>query len=96
MIRTFEVQNVKCKGCANTLVDGLSNDFSNVAIDLSVKPRKITLELEDSQLEKLILKLRSLGYPLVTDDLTTFQTVITTAKSFVSCAIGKIEGKKGV
>ncbi len=94
MIRTFEVQNVKCGGCAGTLMKELSKDFSQVQVNLDVEPRQITLDIEESQLEKLILKLRSLGYPLTTDNLTTFQTVSTTAKSFVSCAIGKIDNIK--
>ena len=39
--------------------------------------------------EVLKLKLRSLGYPLTTDELSGFEKATTTAKSFVSCAIGK-------
>ncbi len=94
MTRTFEIQNVKCVRCAETLIKELSNNFSEVKISLDVEPRQITLELEDSQIEQLILKLRKLGYPLSTDKLNTFQTIITTAKSFVSCAVSKIENSK--
>ncbi len=94
MIRTFEVQNVKCGGCAGTLIKELSKDFKDVKINLDVDPAEVTVDMDVSQLEELILKLRSLGYPLTTDDLSTFQTVATTAKSFVSCAIGKIDNMK--
>ncbi len=94
MERTFEIQNVKCEGCAGTLVKELSNDFSKVTVNLDVEPRQVTLELEDSQLEQLILKLRNLGYPLTTDKLNTFQTMRTTTKSFISCATGKIDNIK--
>lgn len=89
----FEVKNVKCGGCANTLKKSLLEDFGEVEVDLEVEPRTITLEIEEHQIEALKLKLRSLGYPLIDDELNTFQTVGTTAKSFVSCAIGKMDNK---
>lgn len=91
MQQTFEVLNVKCGGCANTLIKSLANDFGEVNVDLECEPRKITLHIEDNQTEKLKLKLRSLGYPLITDELNTLQTLTTSAKSFVSCAIGKMD-----
>ena len=91
MKQTFEVHNVKCGGCANTLTKSLKDDFSSVEVDLSVNPRKITLDIEDNKIEELKLKLRSLGYPLTNDELSGFEKATTTAKSFVSCAIGKID-----
>lgn len=90
MKRIFKVNNVKCGGCAGTLTKDLLKDFGEVSVNLDVEPREITLHVEDEQLEELKLRLRSLGYPLVTDELSTFQTVSTTAKSYVSCAVGKI------
>lgn len=90
MKQTLEVENVKCGGCANTLITSLKEEFGNVEVNLDVNPRKITLDLEDSKKEALKLKLRSLGYPLSSDDLSGFQKATTTAKSFVSCAIGKM------
>ena len=91
MKQTFEVHNVKCGGCANTLTKSLKDDFGSVEVDLSVNPRKITLDIVDNQIEELKLKLRSLGYPLTNDELSGFEKATTTAKSFVSCAIGKID-----
>ncbi|CAA6812968.1 MAG: Heavy metal transporter [uncultured Sulfurovum sp.] len=94
MKQTFEVKNVKCSGCAGTLKKALLEEFGEVEVDLEVEPRKITLDVEERQMEALKLKLRSLGYPLTSDNLNSFQTVGTTAKSFVSCAIGKMDEKK--
>ena len=91
MKQTFEVHNVKCGGCANTLTKSLKDDFGSVEVDLSVNPRKITLDIEDNQIEELKFKLRGLGYPLTNDELSGFEKATTTAKSFVSCAIGKID-----
>ena len=91
MKQTLEVLNVKCGGCASTLVKSLKDEFGEVLVDLEVHPRKITLDIEDEKLETLKLKLRSLGYPLTTDELSGLEKAATTAKSFVSCAIGKFD-----
>lgn len=90
MKQVFEVENVKCGGCANTLITSLKDEFGEVLVDLDVHPRKITLDLEDEKKESLKLKLRALGYPLSSDELSGLQKATTTAKSFVSCAIGKM------
>jgi len=95
MKQTFEVHNVKCGGCANTLINSLKEEFGEVTVDLEVHPRKITLDIEDEKKEELKLKLRGLGYPLTSDELSGFDKAATTAKSFVSCAVGKFNVATG-
>ena len=90
MKQTFEVLNVKCGACANTLIKSLKEEFGDVEVNLELHPRQITLDIEDSKKEALKLKLRSLGYPLTSDELSGFEKATTTAKSFISCAIGKM------
>ena len=90
MKQTFEVINVKCGGCANTLKTALKEKFGEVDVNLEVEPRQITLEIEESKLPALRTKLKSLGYPMSDEDLTTMEGFSTTAKSFVSCAVGKM------
>jgi copper chaperone CopZ len=91
MEQTFQVQNVKCGGCANTLRKALEDEFGEVRVELRKEPREITLEIEDNQIEILREKLKSIGYPLADEDLNTLDTISTKAKSFVSCAIGKMD-----
>ena len=91
MVQKFQVLHVKCGGCANTLRKELSEDFEDVDVDLSTEPREISLDIDESRIEELKLKLRSIGYPLATDDLSLLEELSTTAKSYVSCAIGKID-----
>ena len=93
MKQTYQVKNVKCGGCAGTLKKSLLEEFGEVEVNLEVEPREITLNMDGKNEEVLKLKLRKLGYPLVTDELSAFSTVSTTAKSFVSCAIGKIDNQ---
>mgnify|MGYP000872185746 FL=1 len=90
-LQSFEVNNVKCGGCANTLKKSLKEDFGDVEVNLEVTPRVITLDIDDTKIDTLKSKLRTLGYPLVTDELSTLENIQTKAKSFVSCAIGKLD-----
>jgi len=90
MKQTFEVINVKCGGCANTLTTKLVEEFGEVEVNLEVEPRQITLEIEESAVPALRTKLKKLGYPMSDEDLTTIEGFSTTAKSFVSCAVGKM------
>jgi len=90
MKQTFEVINVKCGGCAGTLKDKLKNDFGEVEVDLNVEPRKITLDIEDENIEALAAALKKLGYPLVTEEMGFIDSTTAKAKSFVSCAVGKM------
>jgi copper chaperone CopZ len=89
--QTFQVLNVKCGGCANTLKKSLLEEFGEVEVNLEVMPREITLSIDETQIESLKSKLKTLGYPFVTEELNTIEKITTTAKSFVSCAIGKMD-----
>ncbi len=88
--QTFEVLNVKCGGCANTLSTKLSDEFGEVEVNLEVEPRQITLDIEESNIPALRTQLIKLGYPMSDEDLSKLEGFTTTAKSFVSCAVGKI------
>jgi hypothetical protein len=55
------------------------------------EPRKVTVKtVDEAQLAQIKAILRNLGYPLITEDNATFDNVALKVKSFVSCAIGKI------
>lgn len=89
MQQTFEVFNVKCSGCANTLKSKLAKEFGEIEVDLEVLPRKITLDIENKDIDKLAKALRELGYPLAEEEMGFMESTTAKAKSFVSCAIGK-------
>jgi len=90
MKQTYEVLNVKCGGCANTLKTKLQEEFGEVEVNLEVELRQITLEIEDTNVPTLRQALKKLGYPMSDEDLSTMEGFSTTAKSFVSCAVGKM------
>lgn len=90
MKQTFEVFNVKCGGCASTLKSKLYEEFGEVEVNLDTIPRKITLDIEDKDIDKLSKALKKLGYPLASEEMGFLDSTSTKAKSFVSCAIGKM------
>jgi copper chaperone CopZ len=90
MKQTFEIFNVKCAGCASTLKSKLYKEFGEIEINLNVLPRKITLNIDDKEVTKLSKALRTLGYPFATEEMSFMDSTSVKAKSFVSCAIGKM------
>ncbi|HEX5330841.1 heavy-metal-associated domain-containing protein [Sulfuricurvum sp.] len=91
MITVFEVANIRCGGCSNTITKALNEaGFKEVSVDLSCEPRKVTADIaDDAQLAHFKAVLRNLGYPLVGDEEGTIDNAALKLKSFVSCAIGK-------
>ena len=93
MKRTFQVENVKCGACAAALKNKLEPDYGKIEVNLDTHPREITLDIEEEQVGALQAVLRTLGYPLSTDELGFVDNTTAKVKSFVSCAVGKIEGE---
>lgn len=91
MQKSFKVLNVKCGGCANTIKEALRDEFGEVAVNLNEEPRVITLEIENEDKEALLRKkMRYLGYAFEDEELGTLTKGTLKAKSFISCAIGKL------
>ena len=89
-METFKVLNVKCGGCANTLKTKLKNKFGEVKVNLEVMPREISLDISEDRVDSLREALKRLGYPMTDENLGFVENTTAKAKSFVSCAIGKI------
>ncbi|WP_136479893.1 heavy-metal-associated domain-containing protein [Cognatitamlana onchidii] len=84
---TLEIQNLKCSGCANTIKTKLIDieDITELSIDNKQNTVTFSYEKEETaqEVKQVLLKL---GYPVVGDS----NTIGTKAKSFVSCAIGRM------
>ncbi len=91
MEKSFKALNIKCGGCANSVQSSLKEEFGKVEVDLEQEPRVVTLEIKDEEHEKLFRKkMRSLGYPMDDEKVGVFSATGLKAKSFVSCAVGKM------
>ncbi len=84
------VDNLKCGGCASTIKKGLLS-FSEVS-EVNVNTETDTIEIthvDNFDQKKLKDKLHSMGYP-EKGTIEGFDKLVTGAKSYVSCAIGKL------
>lgn len=91
MKKEFKALNIKCGGCAKTVSDALKKDFGVVEVDLEKEPRVVSVEIKDEEHEKLFRKkMRGLGYPMDDEELGAFTATGLKAKSFLSCAVGKM------
>lgn len=88
------IDNLKCSGCAGTIKKGLKSfvEVSEVIVDVENESVEITYT-DDLPIEKLKEKLSSMGYP-EKGTLEGFDKFTANAKSYVSCAIGKISNDK--
>lgn len=83
----ISVQNLKCGGCANTIIDKLRTLNGVVEVSVAVEKSEVIVQYEDDfNFESVKSTLKHLGYPEVGEQ----NSFGTKAKSYVSCAIGKI------
>ena len=87
MKTTVVIQNLKCNGCASTINNKLQaiENIDTITVDVENSSVSFEYDTEDT-LEIVKKELHKLGYPLVGED----NKLQTKAKSYVSCAIGKM------
>ncbi|MBC3759244.1 heavy-metal-associated domain-containing protein [Hyunsoonleella sp. SJ7] len=87
MKTSFEIQNLKCGGCANTISKKLQEIEDAKSIEINPEMNRVSFEHTHMEtLNKVKAVLHAIGYPIVGDK----NALITKAKSFVSCAIGRM------
>lgn len=82
----FQVQNLKCGGCAKTIVSKL--EAMEDVREVHVNPESGMVNVNYGSESTVVLlkeKLRALGYPVLEDE----NGVLLKAKSFISCAVGR-------
>ena len=83
------VENIKCSGCANTITTKLNAIDAVEASEVDVENGVVSITGDEKQravVTKLLLKL---GYP-ETGTAEGLKAAKAKAKSFVSCAVGKM------
>ncbi len=81
------VQNLKCGGCARTITNKLSEMENISEVQVSPNTSMVSFAYEDSNDALNVMdKLKELGYP----SIDSKNTLASKAKSFVSCATGKM------
>lgn len=87
MNTSINIQNLKCGGCANTIINKLSelNNISKVIVTTENNSVSFNYSNEND-LDLVKETLAHIGYPVIGDK----NSVFSKAKSFVSCATGRI------
>ncbi len=81
------IENLKCGGCAATIKKGLLGLDTVETVEIDVEKSLVSVNTTTDELTAVKEKLSKLGYPEVGDK----NTVMHKAKSFVSCAVGRME-----
>jgi len=89
MEHVIEVENIKCGGCASSITQSLQklDGISSVSVDIENGRVSVTAAAADR--ERLVAALLKSGYP-EKGSTAGLQAAKARAKSFVSCAIGKL------
>lgn len=87
MTTEIQIENLKCGGCAATIKKGLLSLDNINEVNVDVENSIVSITSENENLELIKEKLSKLGYPEVGDK----NTIVHKAKSFVSCAVGRID-----
>lgn len=83
----IKIENLKCAGCATTIKKGLSSLETITNVEVDVENSIVSVTSESENIEIVREKLSKLGYPEAGDK----NTLVHKAKSFVSCAVGRID-----
>ena len=87
MTTIIKIQNLKCGGCANTIIKKIS-DIENVTnVNVNVIESTVTFDsLSQHEITLVRHKMAVLGYPAEGEN----NSVVSKAKSYFSCASGKM------
>ena len=85
------VENIKCGGCANTISTRLLEDERVEGVSVDIEAGVVHVEGDDGAKPDVVARLASLGYP-ETGSVEGLKAASAKAKSFVSCAIGRLDG----
>ena len=87
MNTTVYIQNLKCGGCANTVTKNLTEIEGVSNVNVNVEESAVTFDFStDEKLEEVKNTLHRLGYP----EYGEANSLTSKAKSYVSCAVGKM------
>lgn len=83
------LENIKCSGCRNTVIKEAMKQEMVQSVDVEVETGKVSLNYKGGEetLARIKSRLYRKGYPERGSN-----TIKSTAKSYVSCALGRLGG----
>lgn len=85
------VENIKCGGCASTITSKLSALEGVSTVEIDIENGLVKAEAVENMYDTLAASLLKMGYPEV-GTAEGIAAAKAKAKSFVSCAVGRIGG----
>jgi copper chaperone len=89
MAYDISVENIKCGGCANTITTRLNEMDTIDSCEVDVEKGIVSINGDESSREQVTQLLLKLGYP-ESGTAEGLKAATAKAKSFVSCAVGRI------
>lgn len=84
----IEIQNLKCGGCATTIKNKIDKTEGIESVSVDVETSTLSFEYTNEiQYKNVVKVLSDIGYPVVGAE----NNLTSKAKSFVSCAVGKMQ-----
>ncbi len=90
MSYTIAVENIKCGGCASSIRNKLLEQDLARAVDVDIEQGQVQVDGNPEWRDQVISALQKMGYPEV-GSVEGIKAATAKAKSFVSCAIGRID-----
>lgn len=95
----ISVENIKCGGCASSIRKQLQAISAVESVEVDVENGLVTAQIleasnSDALRSELVAKLLKMGYP-ETGSVEGLRAAGAKAKSFVSCAVGKMTDDEG-
>lgn len=87
-MNTIEIENLKCGGCAKTIENALLGIDGIESVVIDHDNETVSYASADNVESTVVEKLLKMGYPQ-RGTVSGLEAGVATAKSFVSCAIGK-------
>lgn len=85
----IEVENIKCGGCASSIRKGLLALDGVRGVEVDIEAGAVEVEADTALRTDVAGKLAAMGYP-ETGSVQGLRSAGAKAKSFVSCAVGRM------
>lgn len=84
------VENIKCGGCANSIRSKMLDAELATQVDVEIESGTVHLHGDPARRDEAVALLAGMGYP-ETGSVEGIRAAAAKAKSFVSCAVGRID-----
>lgn len=89
MKHIIDVENISSSGCVNTISKRLKEIPGVGSISVNIEKGRVTVEAHEESRDVIISALHASGYP-VKGSVKCIEAAKEKAKSFISCAVGKM------